>query len=50
MKKKLLLLLLAFSLSFACKDAKKSEKEIDSTSENVEPTADTNKILKTKGD
>jgi L-ascorbate metabolism protein UlaG (beta-lactamase superfamily) len=49
-KKKLLILLLAFSLSFACKDAKKSEKEIDSTSENVEPTADTNKILKTKGD
>tara|TARA_R110002074_G_scaffold61561_5_gene148776 strand:+ start:16736 stop:17560 length:825 start_codon:yes stop_codon:yes gene_type:complete len=49
-KKKLLLLLLAFSLSFACKDAKKSEKEIDATSENVEPTADTNKILKTKGD
>jgi L-ascorbate metabolism protein UlaG (beta-lactamase superfamily) len=49
-KQKLLILLLAFSLSFACKDAKKSEKEIDSTSENVEPTADTNKILKTKGD
>ncbi len=49
-KKKLLVLLLTFSLSFACKDAKKSEKEIDSTNENVEQTADANKILKTKGD
>ena len=47
-KTKFLVLLLTFSFSFACKDAKKSEKEIDSTSENVEQTADTNKILKTK--
>tara|TARA_R110001606_G_scaffold35727_5_gene103505 strand:- start:1815 stop:2639 length:825 start_codon:yes stop_codon:yes gene_type:complete len=49
-KTKFLVLLLTFSFSFACKDAKKSEKEIDSTSENVEQTADTNKILKTKGE
>tara|TARA_R110002050_G_scaffold246050_4_gene383884 strand:- start:1724 stop:2548 length:825 start_codon:yes stop_codon:yes gene_type:complete len=49
-KKKLLVLLLIFSLSFACKDAKKSEKEIDSSTENVEETADAKKILKTKGD
>tara|TARA_R110000765_G_scaffold99110_1_gene186065 strand:+ start:609 stop:1436 length:828 start_codon:yes stop_codon:yes gene_type:complete len=49
-KKKLFVLLLTFSLSFACKDAKKSEKEIDSTSDNVEETADASKILKMKGD
>ena len=49
-KKKLLILLLIFSLSIACKDIKKSEKEIDSTSKNVEEITNTNKILKTKGD
>ena len=49
-KKKLFILLLTFSLSFACKDVKKSGDEIDSTIENSEHTAETNKALKTKGE
>jgi L-ascorbate metabolism protein UlaG (beta-lactamase superfamily) len=49
-KKNLLVLLLSFSVSFSCKEAKKTENEIELTSENVEETADTNKISKTKND